>query len=66
MPLPGTTLEDAKFKPVYPKIKKILGKLSSLGKIEGNWTHQEQYALDAWKLNQRIANLSPILRERSR
>lgn len=63
MPLPGTDLEGAKFKPVYPQIKKILGKLSSLGKIEGNWSHQEGYALEAWKLNQRIANMTPIQRE---
>ena len=63
MPLPGTNLENTKFKPVYPKIRKILGKLSSQGKVEGNWSHQEKYALNAWELNQRIVSLPPIQRE---
>ncbi len=63
MPLPGTSLEKTEFKPVYPKIKKILGKLSFQGKLEGNWSHQEKHALNAWKLNQRIANMPFIQRE---
>jgi B12-binding domain/radical SAM domain protein len=62
MPLPGTALENTEFKPVYPSIKKILGKLSSQGKIEGNWSNQEKYALKAWELSRRIANIPPIQR----
>jgi hypothetical protein len=62
MPLPGTKLEDTPFKPVYPKIKKLLGKLSSAGKIEGNWSNQELYAKTSWETGQRLLQLPPITR----
>ena len=62
MPLPGTALENAEFKPVYPKVKNILGKLALQGKLEGNWSNQEKYAYNAWKLNQKITKLPPIKR----
>lgn len=62
MPLPGTKLEDTPFKPVYPKIRKMLGKLSSKGKIEGNWTNQEKYAQTAWETSQKLLHLPSIMR----
>lgn len=62
MPLPGTKLENTPFKPVYPSIKKKLGKLSSAGKIEGNWSHQELYAKTAWETGQKILQLPQIVR----
>ncbi len=65
MPLPGTKLEDTQFKPVYPKIRKMLGKLSSKGKIEGNWTNQEKYASNAWKTSQKLLEFPPIMKPNS-
>ena len=62
MPLPGTKLENTPFKPVYPSIRKKLGKLSSRGKIEGNWSNQEIYAETAWKTSQRLLKLPAITR----
>ena len=62
MPLPGTALEKTEYKPVYTKIRKALGKLSSKGKIEGSWSQQEKYALDSWKTIQQISNLERIKR----
>ena len=60
MPLPGTALEKTEYKPVYTKVRKALGNLSSKGKIEGSWSQQERYALDSWKTIQRISNLDHI------
>lgn len=60
MPLPGTALEKTEYKPVYAKVRKALGNLSSKGKIEGSWSQQEKYALDSWKTIQRISNLDRI------
>jgi len=62
MPLPGTKLEDTQFKPVYPNIRKILGKMSAKGKIEGNWSHQENYAKKAWETGQKLLQLPSIMR----
>jgi radical SAM superfamily enzyme YgiQ (UPF0313 family) len=62
MPLPGTKLENTPYKPVYPKIKKMLGKLSSAGKIEGNWSNQGIYAKTAWETGQKILQLPQIVR----
>ncbi len=62
MPLPGTKLESTPFKPVYPSIRKILGKLSSQGKIEGNWSNQEIYAKTAWETGQKLLKYPAITR----
>ena len=62
MPLPGTDLEKAEYKPVYAKVRKALGKLSSKGKIEGSWSQQETYAQESWQTIQRISNLDRIKR----
>lgn len=62
MPLPGTKLQDAPFKPIYPKIRKMLGKLNAKGKVEGNWTNQEKYAQITWETGQKILQLPPIRR----
>ncbi|MHA1223604.1 MAG: TIGR04013 family B12-binding domain/radical SAM domain-containing protein [Candidatus Heimdallarchaeaceae archaeon] len=60
MPLPGTKFENIQFKPVFPKIRKILGSLSTKGVIEGAWSHQEKYAESTWKTINKIINLPPI------
>ncbi len=60
MPLPGTALEKTEYKPVYTKVRKALGKLSSKGKIEGSWSQQEKYALDSWQTIQKITNSERI------
>ena len=63
MPLPGTALEKTEYTPVSSKIKKILGKLSSQGKIEGSWSHQEIYAKNTWNTIKRIYDLPSIKKE---
>lgn len=65
MPLPGTALEDSIYQPIYPKIRKKLGRLSTIGKIEGNWNQQELYAKKAWKMIQDLQSVSPLTREDS-
>jgi B12-binding domain/radical SAM domain protein len=65
MPLPGTALEDSIYKPIFPKIRKKLGRLSTIGKIEGNWNQQELYAKKAWKMIQDLQSVSPLTREDS-
>ena len=62
MPLPGTKLENTPFKPVYPSIRRMLGKLSSQGKIEGNWSNQEIYAKTAWETGQKLLKYPAIER----
>ncbi len=62
MPLPGSTLEKVQYKPTYSKIRKVLGRLSSQGKIEGSWSQQEKYASDSWKITQTITSLPAIKR----
>ena len=66
MPLPGTVLENVEYQPIFPKIRKKLGKLSSSGKIEGNWTQQTLYAKKAWEMIQKIKNKRPLIKEDSR
>ncbi|MCK5305103.1 MAG: radical SAM protein, partial [Candidatus Heimdallarchaeota archaeon] len=63
MPLPGTALEDSIYQPIFPKVKKKLGRLSSIGKIEGNWNQQELYAKRAWKMIQDMQSVSPLTRK---
>jgi B12-binding domain/radical SAM domain protein len=60
MPLPGTALEKTEYKPVSSKIRKTLGRLSSKGKIEGSWSHQELYAKNTWNTIKRIYSLPTI------
>ena len=60
MPLPGTKLEKTEYKPVSPKVRKILGKYSTRGKIEGSWSHQELYAKTAWETIKQILNQPAI------
>ncbi|MCG3216914.1 MAG: TIGR04013 family B12-binding domain/radical SAM domain-containing protein, partial [Candidatus Heimdallarchaeota archaeon] len=62
MPLPGSTLEKVQYKPTYSKIRKVLGRLNSQGKIEGSWSQQEKYASDSWKITQTITSLPAIKR----
>ena len=66
MPLPGTVLENSVYKPVFPMIRKKLGRLSSIGKIEGNWNQQELYAKRAWEMIQDMKSVSPLTREGNR
>ncbi|MBY9001721.1 MAG: TIGR04013 family B12-binding domain/radical SAM domain-containing protein [Candidatus Heimdallarchaeota archaeon] len=63
MPLPGTVLEDSVYQPVSKKNRKRLGRLSTSGKIEGNWTQQELYAKNAWTIMQKLKSVSPLIRE---
>jgi B12-binding domain/radical SAM domain protein len=63
MPLPGTALEKTEYKPVSTKIKKMLGRFSSKGKIEGSWSQQEIYAKNTWDTVNRIYELPKITRE---
>ena len=63
MPLPGTALEKEEYTPVSSKIRKKLGRLSSKGKIEGSWSHQEIYAKESWNTIKSIYNLPTIKRE---
>ncbi|MHA1115626.1 MAG: TIGR04013 family B12-binding domain/radical SAM domain-containing protein [Candidatus Heimdallarchaeaceae archaeon] len=63
MPLPGSKLANAPVGKTSKKIRKELGKLSKQGVIEGNWTHQEKYAEETWKIIQKINSLS-IIRKR--
>ncbi len=62
MPLPGTALEDSIYQPIFPKVRKKLGRLSTIGKIEGNWNQQELYAKRAWKMIQDMQSVSPLTR----
>ncbi len=63
MPLPGTALEKTEYTPISSKIRKTLGRLSSKGKIEGSWSHQEIYAKDTWNTIKSIYDLPAIRRE---
>ncbi len=63
MPLPGTALEDSIYQPIFPEIRKKLGRLSTIGKIEGNWNQQELYAKRAWEMIQDMQSVSPLSRE---
>ncbi|MHA1953127.1 MAG: TIGR04013 family B12-binding domain/radical SAM domain-containing protein [Candidatus Heimdallarchaeaceae archaeon] len=62
MPLPGTTLEKTEYTPVSSKIKKMLGRLSSQGKVEGSWSQQETYAKNTISTIRRIYDLPSIKR----
>jgi radical SAM superfamily enzyme YgiQ (UPF0313 family) len=62
MPLPGTALEQCSYQPLSSKIKKIIGKMSTEGKIQGNWTHQEDYVKSSWELSQKVIKMPPIIR----
>ena len=62
MPLPGSKLANAPVGKTSKKIRKELGKLSKQKLIEGNWTHQEKYAEETWKIIKKINSL-PIIRK---
>jgi hypothetical protein len=64
MPLPGTKLEKTEYIPVSSKVRKLLGKFSTRGKIEGSWTHQELYAKTTWETIKKITN-QPSIKESS-
>ncbi len=63
MPLPGTALADSIYQPIFPDIRKRLGRLSTIGKIEGNWNQQELYAKRAWEMIQDMQSVSPLARK---
>lgn len=41
MPLPGTPLQDARPRPLLPRVEKVLGKLALDGRITGSWMDHE-------------------------
>ena len=46
MPLPGTPLRDAPFRPLEPSLREELERLSSQGAAYGSWRRQEQVAAE--------------------
>ncbi|MHA1401017.1 MAG: TIGR04013 family B12-binding domain/radical SAM domain-containing protein [Candidatus Heimdallarchaeaceae archaeon] len=60
MPLPGSKLANESVGATTKKIRRILGRLSNEKKIEGNWSNQEKYAYNSWKVIKKIETL-PII-----